>query len=449
MKKTVLVIGLSLIALVIAVIALICTNRDQNSSFDGLSAAGSGETSVMEQEGTDQTGDAQSVEDMAIEQAYRKLLRRYLEFDQSVLDVISPYSALGEADQKNPFFDRTARLLENADTRTALAKAASALEYTVINSGYTQNSRTQSYAVELAITVPDLDRAIREHFIGVGYTAAFFDSDGIADFINQLEMDSLPRNSGYIYCFFEKASDGIWKISSISDPMKNALYLPEFGGIQLYAYDERAEQYPVYLPLGLAEEITEDEFITADLKIGGERGIDAGFQTRASECVNRVVSGLTEGKLNLVFTDNQGVLDAAGNPYSLEDSASGKELYREFQELEIDTEKAARSRLYLDFFDCGVKYYRSDNEGIQSYLILMDYTYLNKGNADKMLYGLRRKSSSSLSNDDYLSFVEQNKKNLLSSGSQICLWSDHEQINPDKMLINQLVTLAGLAAFGE
>lgn len=449
MKKMVLVIGLSLIALVIAVIALICINRDQNSSFDGLSAAGSGETSVMEQEGTDQTGDAQSVEDMAIEQAYRKLLRRYLEFDQSVLDVISPYSALGEADQKNPFFDRTARLLENADTRTALAKAASALEYTVINSGYTQNSRTQSYAVELAITVPDLDRAIREHFIGVGYTAAFFDGDGIADFINQLEMDSLPRNSGYIYCFFEKASDGIWKISSISDPMKNALYLPEFGGIQLYAYDERAEQYPVYLPLGLAEEITEDEFITADLKIGGERGIDAGFQTRAAECVNRVVSGLTEGKLNLVFTDNEGVLDDAGNPYSLEDSATGKELYREFQELEIDTEKAARSRLYLDFFDCGVKYYRSDNEGIQSYLILMDYTYLNKGNADKMLYGLRRKSSSSLSNDDYLSFVEQNKKNLLSSGSQICLWSDHEQINPDKMLINQLVTLAGLAAFGE
>lgn len=378
----------------------------------------------------------------SIEQCFEQMFFNYLSLDPSVLDSIQPkISAL-----PNPFYERTRRILYDESMRTTLAKIGQSMQYTVVRSGYSDRE-SKTFAAELSVIYPDVSRAIREKFVGIGNTSAYFSEDKIAGFIDKLDLSTLERNTGYLYLFYDKAEDGIWYLSSVSDPQKSSLILTEFGGIQLSAYDKQKQEFPVCLPLGMASEVTEKEF-AAFTGLQDGKGIGAELNASAVGCTRDVLQGLSGKRLNLIFTDNRGVLDAAEQVRYLEESAFGAELYTKYQMLEVDKEKAMRADLHLAYAGCNARYFFTEADGIKGYIVGLKYTYINRTYAEKLAYAKLGKSLGSMDAEEYCSFIEENKDRLLHTVFSTAQWWENEAIDADRMMLNNLVDMVQACTFG-
>lgn len=382
------------------------------------------------------------IETMGIEQGFEQIFLDYLNLDSTVMDSIQ-FEIAGNS---NPFYERTRRIIENEDMRTALAKVGQGLQYEVVRSGYADNA-SKTFAAELSVTYPDVGRAIRERFVGAGKTSACFLEDGIADFIVDLDLRSLVRNTGYLFVFYEKAVNGGWYLSSVSDPQKSSLSLTEFGGIQLHTYHEQNKQYPVYLPFGMAVEVEEQEF-AAFMGAPDGKGIGAELNASAVDCINDVLQGLSQKQLNLIFTDNRGVLDATEQLRYLEDSSFGTELYTKYQMLDVDEGKAKRADFHLEYAECNARYFVTEADGIKGYIVGLEYKYINRAYAEKLAYAKLGKSLGGMSVEEYRSFIEENKDWLLHTEFSTAQWWENEAIDADRMLLNNLVDLVQASTFG-
>lgn len=382
------------------------------------------------------------LEAQPIEQSFERAFLDYLSLKPAVLGSIQ----LEIAGNSNPFHERTRRIIENDAMRTALAKAAQGLRYEIVRSGYADNA-SKTFAAELSVTYPDVGNAIREGFVGIGKASAYFVADGIADFIDKLNLSTLEQNTGYLYLFFDKAEDGIWYLSSVSDPQKSSLSLTEFGGIQLYSYDKQKKEYPIFLPLGMAVKADEKEF-TAFTGAPDGKGVGAELNASAVSCVRDVLKGLSEKRLNLIFTDNSGVIDSTEKPRYLEDSIFGAELYKKYQSIEVDEEKAKRADLYLEYAECSARYFFTESDGVKGYIVDLEYTYINRTYAEKLAYAKLGKSLGSMDAKEYRSFIDENKECLLHTAFSTAQWWENEAIDADRMLLNNLVDMVRDCTFG-
>lgn len=389
-------------------------------------------------------GDSQSLEGSDIERVYKQLLDGYLHLDSEVIDNLAGMSAAQES-EPSPFQRQLERLCADERVRAILAKAGAALRYDVVQTGYT-GSGNGTYFVDLVVRYPDIGSTLQTHFVNTGEDLAYLGSDDIIEYLSGLDLAGLPRNAAYLYCYFERAVEGKWRLSSVSN-LESSGFLPEFGGLRLYQYDEKQQDYPLYLPLGCVAEVSAEEFAQVGNDDQPER-VPLPVQNYARACIAQFQTDLDERDFVGLFADNPGIIDADGTPFYLEDSQAGAELYLDYQTLEVDTEKARRAELFLSHANLETRYFRGERSGVTQFAILHTYSYVNRGILDKLLYTRTGKSLHSLSDAELSAFIDENREQVVCRTLSISTWTGNMALEPNRFLMSDLVTLISRMTFG-
>lgn len=372
------------------------------------------------------------LEGISIEQSYEEYFEQYLNLNENILDVVAKQT-LGNP---NPFYQKLDRIISNTELSSLLRLMGSELQYTVVNTGYANNTNT-SFLVEMSVSYPDMEKALQTNFVDKNLSVGNLTDKAVSKFIKDTNIGAIERNNGYLYVFFAKQEDENWYLVNVSDAQSSSMKLNEFGGVEFYDYDESKKDFSIYLPLGDAKEITEKDFKKS-------------FHWNKSviDCINDVLTGINEQQHELIFTDNSGVPTNEDALYYLEDTAKGSELYRDYQMMEIDTELADIASIYQDYADVEVKYYETEYSITKGYIVEFSYSYINKIYATKLLFSKTGEQFSDLSIEEYRKFIEDNKEMLLVTEQKTCMWWTNEEIDPARMLVNTLCDVVSDCTFG-